>query len=524
MQDDKSVSQELFELLHQGRNGIAKVEKVKPYMVLHNSVLEAIAEKRPSTLEELSEIKGMGEKKIARYGKFILENVNGFNAGSTQETGEGKVYSVSEFIDFLNELLVPQRAIVQGEVSQIKMMNGYTFFILVDKAEEATLSCFVWKDRLDSFGVKLEEGMELKVAGFPKIFKRRGSFNFEVEHIGLVGEGALKQAFEALKKRLSVAGYFAQERKKPIPKYVQQIGLITSSFGDARNDFLTHLGKFGFKIYFHHVRVEGLYAIDDITSAIRRFNESMTDVEVLALTRGGGSLESLQPFNSETIAKAIFGSKIPIITAIGHENDETIADLVADMYASTPTHAARILSDPWRQAEGLLSSYEGNIFTALRGKYVNIKEKLWVFESSFVSALNKGINFRKEKIDSLQRALILSFHRIIDKIKSVEREFLNNWERLRTQILTLGQLVKNQESILFQETMRWIPALQKRLDNVEQRLALSDPTGRLKQGYSIAFNVGNRVIKSSKQIKVGEELSLKFYKGGATTRVEEKKV
>ncbi len=517
-------NQNFYELLRQRRNEVAKEAGIKPYMVLHNSVLSEITEKKPTTIEELGKIKGMGKKRLTRYGEFILEAINGSSVTLTPEIFEEKVYSVSEFIDFINELLVPKRAIVQGEVNQIKSMNNYTFFTLVDKNIEAVLNCFVWQSKLESFGVELKEGLELKIEGFPKIFKRKGGFNFEVEHIGLVGEGALKQAFEALKKKLAVDGYFGLERKKPILKYSERIGLITSVYGDAKNDFLTHLGKFGFKIHFYNVRVEGLYAIDEITSAIRWFNENMGDVEALVLTRGGGSLESLQPFNSEAIAKAIFASKIPIITAIGHENNETIADLVADVYASTPTDAARILSDPWRQVQDLLSSYETNIITILKDKYDNIEEKLTAFGSNFVSAINMVISFRKERVESLQRALILSFYRIIDRIKLTERNFLNNWERLRTQILTLRQSVGNQENTLFKEINRWFRVLQVSLDNVEEKLKLSDPTGRLKQGYSIIFNIGNKVIKSSKQINVGEEIILKFYEGGASTRVEKKKI
>lgn len=517
-------NQNFYELLRQRRNEVAKEAGIKPYMVLHNSVLSEIAEKKPTTTEELGKIKGMGKKRLERYGGFILETINGSFISLAPKIAEEKVYSVSEFIDFINELLVPKRAIVQGEVNQIKSMNNYTFFTLVDKNEEAVLNCFVWQSKLEGFGVELKEGLELKIEGFPKIFKRKGGFNFEVEHIGLVGEGALKQAFEALKKKLAVDGYFELERKKPIPKYSERIGLITSVYGDAKNDFLTHLGKFGFKIHFYNVRVEGLYAIDEITSAIRWFNENMGDVEALVLTRGGGSLESLQPFNSEAIAKAIFASKIPIITAIGHENNETIADLVADVYASTPTDAARILSDPWRQVQNLLSSYETNIITTLKDKYDNIEEKLTAFGSNFVSAINMVISFRKERVESLQRALILSFYRIIDRIKSTERNFLNNWGRLRAQILTLRQSVGNQENTLFKEVTRWFRVLQVSLDNVEEKLKLSDPTGRLKQGYSIIFNIGNKVIKSSKQINVGEEIILKFYEGGASTRVEKKKI
>lgn len=514
----------LYELLRERRNEVAKEAGIEPFMVLHNSVLVEIAEKKPTTAEKLAEIKGMGKKRLERYSGFILETINGSSANPAPKKEEEKVYSVSEFIDFINELLTPERAVVQGEINQFKSMNGYAFFTLVDKNEEAALNCFIWQSKLNSIGVELKDGLEIKVEGFPKIFKRSGRFNFEVEHIGLVGEGALKLAFEALKKKLAIDGYFELERKKSIPKYVKRLGLITSAYGDAKNDFLTHLGGFGFEIHFCNVRVEGLYAIDEITSAIRWFNENMGDVEALVLTRGGGSLESLQPFNSETMAKAIFASKIPIITAIGHENNETIADLVADVYASTPTDAARILSDPWRQARDLLDSYETNITSVLRGEYTNTEDKLALFESNLVSTVNRTITAKKDRVDSLQRALILSFHRIIDKIKSIEKDFLNNWERLRTQILTLRQAVNNQEGVFSKETSRWFRVLGDRLGNIEQRLKLSDPTGRLRQGYSIIFNSGNKVIKSSKQIEVNEEILLKFYEGEATSRVEKKKI
>ncbi|MFH1706139.1 MAG: exodeoxyribonuclease VII large subunit [Patescibacteria group bacterium] len=513
----------LFELLRQRRNEIAKEAGVKPYMVLHNSVLVEIAEKKPTTVEELAEIKGMGKKKLERYSNFILETINESPATPKPKIDEKKVYSVSEFIDFINELLVPNQAIVQGEISQFNPRDGYAFFTLIDKDEEAALNCFVWQRKLDSFGVELKEGLELKVAGLPKIFKRSGRFNFEVEHIGLVGEGALKQALEALKKELAKEGYFEPERKKPLPKYVQRVGLITSAYGDAKSDFLTHLGKFGFEINFCDVRVEGIYAVDEITSAIRWFNENMGDIQALVLTRGGGSLESLQPFNSKAMAKAIFASKIPIITAIGHEKNETIADLVADVYASTPTDAARVLSDPWRQAADLLTSCETNIASVLKGEYTNTRDRLASFESNLVSAVSKALSFKKEGLVSLQRALILSFHRIIDKIKSTEKDFINNWEKLRTQILTLGQSVDNQESVLYKEVSRWFRVLQESLGNIEQKLKLSDPTGRLRQGYSIIFNSDDKVIKSSKQIEIDEEILLKFYEGEATGRVEKKK-
>lgn len=408
-------------------------------------------------------------------------NNNNFYELFRQEREEEKVYSVSEFIDFINNLLTPTRAVIQGEINQIKLMDNYAFFTLVDKNEEAALNCFIWQNKLNNLGAELKDGSEIKVEGYPNIFKRNGRFTFEVDHISLVGEGALKQAFETLKKELAKEGYFEPERKKKLPKYVKQLGLITSVYGDAKNDFLTHLGNFGFKVTFCDVRVEGLYAIDEITLAIRWFNENMGDLEALVLTRGGGSLESLQPYNSKEIAKAIFASKIPIITAIGHENNETIADLVADVYASTPTDAARILSDPWRQAHNLLDAYEKNITSVLKGEYTNTEERLNLLESNLVLAVDRSISFNR-------------------------------------------RLVNDQQNAFSKETGRWLRTFYVYLDNLEQKLKLSDPTRRLRQGYSIIFNSGNKVIKSSRQIAVHEEIFLKFYEGEAVSRIEKKKI
>ena len=474
---DKTISdQQLFELLRQKRNQRARELGIKPFMILHNKTLQEISRLRPTTVEGLLKIKGIGQKRIKKHGQMLLETVN--NPPKAEKKSQEETLSVSEFIRSLNALLTPKKAVVLGEVTQINPYPGYFFFNLKDKKEEAVLNCFARRHQLTNSGVDIKEGLEIKVSGFPKIYERSGKLTFEVEHIGLVGEGSLKQAFAKLKSKLKQSGYFAAERKKPLPKFVTSVGLITSQFGDAKTDFLEHLGKFGLRVYFKDVRVEGLYAIDEIVSAIRWFNENMAGVEILVLTRGGGSLESLQTFNSEAVAKAIFGSKIPIITGIGHENDETIADLVADSYASTPTHAARILSDPWRAAAISISNYQDNILSIFDGYCANIKSQFSSFENAFALGVQRCFSARKSNIDS-------------------------------------------QEELLRYEVRRWLKGFDKMLLEYGQKLMLVDPNLRLKQGYSIIFNAANKVIKSAKQLKVGERISLKFHEGSASSRVEE---
>lgn len=513
--------QYLFELLREKRNKLARDTNVEPFMIFQNKVLQAISEIKPANLEELGKIKGMGEKKLTKYGSIILEILNGtVNKEVIKKTSE-KIFTVYEYITYLNQILTLKVAQILGEITSVDDRGHYVFFTIHDKNEEASLKCFIWKNTLSGLGIELRQGLEVKISGFPKIYEKWGSLSFEVQFIGLVGEGALKLAFEKLKKRLQKEGYFDESRKKKIADYVQTIGLITSGYGDAQNDFVTHLGKYGFKILFYDVRVEGLYALDDITSAIRWFNENLIDIDVLVVARGGGSIERLQPFNSEIIAKAIFSSKIPVITGIGHENDTTIADLVADLRASTPTHAARILSDPWRNVVNLLNQTEISITSIFSHNFKDNFLRIASYEENIVNAPDKILKSRVQKLNNLQLILGSQFEGLIHQVKQIQTAFFNNWERLRSNFFTIKNEIVTQEKILFHEIDRRFRTISINLQNLEQKLHLGNPTVRLKQGYSIILNTQRKIVKSSKHLKIGDTLSLKFYQGEASSKVED---
>ncbi len=183
-----------------------------------------------------------------------------------------QVLSVHEFLESLNKVLQTQVVLVQGEVTRVDRRGSYTFFTLKDKEEEAVLPCFAWERNLAFASFKLEEGTEVQLLGYPEIYVRGGRFNFHVQQMMLVGEGALQKAFAALKKQLESLGFFAPERKKQIPRFVRRIGLITSAFGDAKKDFLKHVGAYGFEICAYDVKVEGMYAMGEIVEALRFFN------------------------------------------------------------------------------------------------------------------------------------------------------------------------------------------------------------------------------------------------------------
>lgn len=383
-----------------------------------------------------------------------------------------KIFTVFEFVDSINRILIAQKAIIQGEIGEkISCYPKFSIFYLLDKNKEAMLKCFIWKNQLDTLGIELKPGLEVKVGGSPEVVKKRGDFTFQVEKIGLVGEGTLKQAFEALKRKLDQAGFFDIARKRPLPRFCQKIGLITSQYGKgALPDFKKHLGEYGFQVYVYDARVEGFSAIDDIVGAIRWFNENMPDIDVLVLTRGGGNWESLQAFNSEILAKAIYSSKTPIICGVGHETDKTIADYVADIRASTPTDAARILSDSWRLATIQIIELEKYFISSINKLFKHVRERIEFFGKNLIYKIKFSINKESTKIDKL-----------------------------------FQDLTKNKDY--------WKEQIRKILKQEEEKLVLSSPVLKLKQGYTMTIDEFGQIIKDPAKLKISQTIKTKFYKG-----------
>jgi exodeoxyribonuclease VII large subunit len=399
-----------------------------------------------------------------------------------------RVYRVGEFLDVVNTSLKSLRTTVQGEVSQVQARGGAIYFTLSDKQEKAVLSCFVWRNRMATFGFDLEEGMEIQIVGSPNIYKPFGKFSFDAHYISPVGEGALKLALERLRKELEAKGYFDPERKRPIPRYATTIGLVTSEFGDARKDFLTHLGNHGLDIRFYDVRVEGVRSIASIVRALRWFNTHAPDVEVIVLTRGGGSLESLQSFNSVEVAEAIFTSRIPVVCAVGHENDVSIADMVADLRASTPTDAGKILGRHWADATDYIESVAYTISTHFRIATRAFEDRLRITGERILNRYERILTERRHRISVIGSALLSHF-----------RTALTSFDRLEDQFSD--------------SAAGWYRRLDTHLARLEERLDLVDPARILKQGYSIAYNKDGSVITHASDAVPGDELNVQVSDG-----------
>ena len=307
----------------------------------------------------------------------------------------------SEFLEFVNRTLeyAYSSATIVGEVASFKVNQGkWVFFDLKD--EESSISCFmpVWELR-----VPLEDGMKIMAHGTPKVTKW-GKFSFTVSKVAPVGEGSLKKAYELLKKKLAAEGLFDPAKKRPLPTDLAKIGVISSRQAAGYADFIKILNARwgGLEVQVAHTQVQGLDAPDQIIRALNYFNQK-GEVQIIAILRGGGSADDLACFNDEALVRAIAASKIPVITGIGHEVDESLSDLAADLRASTPSNAAEILTpDKARMKESVKKTIQ-NLGRDLAHK---------------ISAINKGKI--EQCLRRIQDSLIEHEQNLASKVKLLE--------------------------------------------------------------------------------------------------------
>jgi exodeoxyribonuclease VII large subunit len=286
----------------------------------------------------------------------------------TKIGAEDKVFTVAEYIEVLNVFFKAQSAKIVGEICELKRAaSGHVYFTVKDKESAGVLDCIIWSRNYLLCGIALEVGMEVILSGHANIYPPSGRLSFVADTVELVGEGALKKAYDDLKKKLESEGLFAPQRKRVLPEYVSRIGVITSMKGAVIHDFENNLGKFGFAVNVIDSRVEGAQAAKPLLSAIRAMRELTREggaaegdaIEALVIIRGGGSLESLQAFNNETLVREIIDFPVPVIAGIGHDQDVPLMALAADYMTSTPTAAAHLLSRSWQEAYAKVREFSG---------------------------------------------------------------------------------------------------------------------------------------------------------------------
>ncbi|MBQ3271160.1 exodeoxyribonuclease VII large subunit [Candidatus Saccharibacteria bacterium] len=287
-------------------------------------------------------------------------------------------FSVSEFLAVVNQTLeyAYSSVVIEGEVSGFKINQGkWVFFDLKD--EESSISCFL---PLFSLRMELADGMKIVVRGEPKVTKW-GKFSLTVRQMMPVGEGSIKKNFELLKKKLTAEGLFDPAKKRGIPEDLTKIGVISSTQAAGYADFCKIINARwgGLEIQTAHTQVQGMAAADQIIRALKYFNEK-AEVDIIAIMRGGGSADDLSVFNDEALVRAIAASRIPVITGIGHEVDESLADLAADIRASTPSNVAEMLTPDKRtvakNVQESVSKLSNKIVQSITGVEGDISGKL----------------------------------------------------------------------------------------------------------------------------------------------------
>ncbi|MBI3005705.1 MAG: exodeoxyribonuclease VII large subunit [Ignavibacteriales bacterium] len=391
-----------------------------------------------------------------------------------------KILTVSEITRKLRiylEETFPQ-VWVQGEISNCKRHgSGHFYFTLKD--EMSQISAVMWQSNAEMLLFALEDGMKVVVRGAITVYPPKGNYQIDVDKIQPLGIGDLQMAFERLKQKLAAEGLFDARRKRPIPEFPRSIGIITSESGAALQDIRSVLLRrfSSVEVIFAAVKVQGPGAAEEIAGAIADMNR-YGKVDVIIVGRGGGSLEDLWAFNEEVVARAIYHSKIPVVSAVGHEIDFSISDFVADVRAATPSAAAE-----------LVVRDRGDLLDILRNMCYTMRNQL--------EETTQGLRTR---IESLVASY--AFNRPKDIIRE-SAQTVDEFERsLNLKFRHLYQLAHQH-----QRTIRL------RLDNL-------DPAGVLKRGYTMVRKEG-QVVTSSRSLLAGDRATIRFHDGEVSTRVEE---
>lgn len=424
--------------------------------------------------------------------------------GQADPGQEPHVFSVTELSEVLRGVLESTFSdiYVEGEISGYKVSQSkHAYFNLKD--ETALLSCVIWKSSLARIKVPLSDGQMVRVFGHLTLYPPRGNYQMVVQRVQLAGEGLLLKKFEELKRKLEAQGLFASERKRPIPPMPQRIGVITSPTGAAIRDFLRVIGhRFpGLEIDVFPVKVQGIEASGEIAHALQVLSDR-GEHDVLVLTRGGGSLEDLWPFNEEGVARAIAACRIPVISAVGHEIDYTIADFVADLRVPTPTAAAMQVV---QNREDLLQKLD----TALQ---------------SLIQYLTRTLDKKRSLLDSLSDKLVhLSpLYQVGIRRQRID-DYLNRMELLVGNCLDKKKaLLEQAQRRLLRSTPALIQQRQERLEGLSRRLQLLSPEATLNRGYSLtALESTGRLVCQSSELKAGDRIRTRLRRGQMSSQVIE---
>lgn len=392
-----------------------------------------------------------------------------------------KIYTVKELTRRIRDFMESNFSglWVEGEISGLKYHapSGHTYFNLKDTDAILKAVFFARFNRPTKF--ELKDGLQVLCFGKVSIYEARGDYQLYVERVEPKGLGALQLAFLQLKEKLAKEGLFEPAHKKPLPRFPRTVGVVTSPTGAAIRDILQVVNRRfkGTNVLLNPVKVQGEGAAEEIARAIEEMNQ-FDDIDVLIVGRGGGSLEDLWAFNEEVVARAVFRSRIPVISAVGHEIDWTICDWVADLRAPTPSAAAELVVQNREDLEIRLRDFRVRLKNSIEGILQEKKETLRVLKESYA--------FRQPL------TLVNQYAQRLDELMRQFQNYLKNLVRQKDQA--------------FRSTVGRLQAL--------------SPLAILERGYSITFNQSGALLKDAREVKKGETLRTRLHRGTVYSKVE----
>lgn len=394
----------------------------------------------------------------------------------------GNVYTVKQVNAYIKNMFTQDfmlnRIYVKGEVSNCKYhTSGHIYFSLKD--ESGTIACVMFAGQRGGLSFHMSEGQQVVVLGSVSVYERSGSYQLYAKEIRLDGDGVLYERFQMLKRELEEMGMFAGEYKKPIPAYAKTVGIVTAPTGAAIRDIMNIAARRNpyVQLILYPAQVQGTGAKESIVRGIRALEAYGVDVMIVG--RGGGSIEDLWAFNEEEVARAIFNCRIPVISAVGHETDTTIADYVADLRAPTPSAAAELAVSDYRQTKELLREYERKMSRMLK----------------------QQIRIKKLKLQEFQTKLGFLHPRY--RLQERQQRLVDLEDRLRLLMERRMQMARHKMA-LYAERMKGLSPLEK-----------------LSQGYSYVAGEDGKAVKSITQIRPKEELSIYVTDGVIRASVRE---
>jgi len=415
---------------------------------------------------------------------------------------------------------------VEGEISNLRIPDsGHLYFTL--KEESAQIRVVMFRSSAKLLRFRPENGLHVTVRGRITVYEERGELQISAEFMEPKGAGALQLAFEQLKARLQAEGLFEASRKKPIPALPQRIGIITSTQGAALRDILNILARrhHSANVLIYPAQVQGDSAPGEVIAGLRHFHQNLgrgSAVEVIIIARGGGSVEDLACFNHEGLARAVAESKIPVISAIGHETDFTIVDFVADLRAPTPSAAAELVIRSRQEIEAQVEDLNRRLERGVRYRLLMARQELTErAQHGAFARMMDGIHRRQQKLDEqrfrlekAQRQLLERCHRRCETVSAAVRHY-----DARRRLTAIRQQLAAQVAKLAAATHTRLLQSRGALDRQTASLEALSPVAILNRGYALVFDAKGQLVKDAARLKAGDELSARLARGRIRARV-----